>query len=322
MWPLIFFAMLCVAFIPVQALDPAKPPGGNFNLSHWKLTLPDAIASELSPALLMAGATNASFFTGEDGAMVFTCPVTGGKTIGSDYPRCELRELFDPGDDNVNWTGYGTHVINAQCRVTQIPSSKKTIIGQIHSYTSNALPLVKLQFNKGKVEALVKQSPNSDTDTNLFLATAALGDPIVYQIKLEDGLLSVEVNGVNKSVDVFESDPAWTNQTFYFKAGNYCQDNAGATNEGAMVWFYELNVAHYGIFDTPPVLSNPAINANGQFSFTILGQGDGNYTVQTSTDLATWSDFLTTNSIAGQIEFADTTTPAPLWRFYRAKRLP
>jgi hypothetical protein len=321
-WPLICFATLCFAFVPVRALDPAKPPGGNFDLSHWKLTLPDALASEISPALLMAGATNASFFTGADGAMVFSCPVTGGATSGSGYPRCELREMFDPSDDNVNWPGYGRHVLDARCKVTQIPSSRKTIIGQIHSYTGNARPLVKLQFNNGKVEALVKTSPNSDSDTHVSFVTVGLGELITYQIKLVDGLLSMTVNGTNKSVNVFESDAAWRDQKFYFKAGNYCQDNAGPTNEGAMVWFYELSVEHSPVLNTPPVLSDPAVNADGHFGVKLLSQGDSNYIIQTSTDLASWTDFLTTNSVAGQFGFADTSTPVPSFRFYRARRLP
>jgi hypothetical protein len=319
---LISFATLGFAFVPVRALDPTQPPGRNFDLSHWKLTLPDAIASEISPELLMAGVTNDTFFTGADGAMVFSCPVSGGTTSSSAYPRCELRELFDPVNENVNWPGYGSHVIDAQCRVMQIPSSKKTIIGQIHSFSGNARPLIKLQFNNGKVEALVKKSPDADSDTVVSFATVGLGDRINYQIKLMDGLLSMTVNGTNKSVDVFESDSAWRYQTFYFKAGNYCQDNAGPTNEGAMVWFYELSVAHSGVFNTPPVLSNSTVNVNGHFSFSLLGQGDGNYTIQTSNDLKTWSDLLTTNSVAGQFDFADTTTPSPAIRFYRARRLP
>jgi parallel beta-helix repeat protein len=139
----------------VVRLNPAKPPGSNFDLSHWKLTLPDAVASEIPAAQLTAGSTNSFFFTGADGAMVFWCPVTGGTTSGSSYPRAELRELLDPENDNVNWTGYGTHILNAQCKVTQIPSSKKTIIGQIHSFSGNAYPLIKLQFNNGTVEAVV-----------------------------------------------------------------------------------------------------------------------------------------------------------------------
>lgn len=317
---LLCFATLYAASSLVRALDPAKPPGGNFDLSHWKLTLPDALASELSPVLLIAGVTTDTFFTGADGAMVFSCPVTGGTTVGSSYPRCELRELFDPFDDNVNWTGYGTHVLKAQCRVMQLPSTRKTIIGQIHSYTGK--PLIKLQFNGDKIEALVKNSPNSDGDTRFLFATVGLGDLIDYQIKVVDGLLSMTVNGVNQSQYVFESEPAWTNQTFFFKAGNYCQDNSGPTNEAAIVSFYDLGVVHSAPLNTPPVLTNPAVNADGYFGFSVLGQGGTNLTIQTSTDLATWTDLLTTNSIAGALDFADTTAPIAPYRFYRVKRDP
>jgi hypothetical protein len=126
----------------------------------------------------------------------------------------------------------------------QLPSTRKTIIGQIHSFGGNAYPLVKLQFNSGKVEALVKTSPNSPADTSLSFANIALSTLIDYQLKLVDGLLSMTVNGINQSVNVFQTDPAWTNQTFYFKAGNYCQDNSGTANEGAVVSFQRLSVEH------------------------------------------------------------------------------
>jgi hypothetical protein len=144
----------------------------------------------------------------------------------------------------VNWTGYGTHILDAQCKVTQIPSTKKTIVGQIHSFTGNAYPLIKLQFNDGRVEALVKQSPNLPADTKFTFANVGLSNHISYQIKMVDGLLSMSVNGIRQSVNVFQTDPAWTNHTFYFKAGNYCQDNSGASSEGAVVSFYRLSVAH------------------------------------------------------------------------------
>lgn len=249
---------LCFASVPVLALDPAKPPGSNFDLSRWKLTLPDSSASETSPGLLTTGFTNSFFYTGADGAMVFACPVTGGTTSGSSYPRSELRELLDPSDDNVNWTGYGTHIVNAQCKVTQIPSSQKVIIGQIHSFTGNAYPLIKLQFNNGTVEALVKQSPNSSTDTKLTYANVGMSNAITYQIKVVEGLLSIAVNGATRSVNVFQSDPDWTNQTFYFKAGNYCQDNSGLNSEGAVVSFHQLSVTHGGV----PTNAPPAPPAN------------------------------------------------------------
>src|SRR5881396_935706 len=122
------------------APDPDLPPGRNFDLSHWKVTLPDADASEIGPDQLQAGFTNEFFHTGPDGAMIFWCPVTGGVTRLAIYPRCELRELMDPDNQSRNWTGYGTNILNAQCRVTQIPSSGRVIIGQIHSFTGNAYP--------------------------------------------------------------------------------------------------------------------------------------------------------------------------------------
>jgi hypothetical protein len=230
---------------PVLSLDPRKPPGGNFDLSHWKLTLPDAAASEIPAAQLTSGFTNFPYFyTAPNGALVFSCPVTGGTTSASDYPRCELREVLVATNNNVNWMGYGRHVLTARCTVTQTPSSGKIIMGQIHSFTGNAFPLAKLQFDNGVVEALVKTSPNSTNETDLTLAKVNLGDPIWYQIKLEDGLLSITVNGANQSVDVFQADPAWSTQTFYFKAGNYCQDNTGTADEGSVVSFSQLNVSH------------------------------------------------------------------------------
>ena len=71
-------------------------PSDNFDLSHWSLTLPDQGASVITPAQLTAGFTNSWFYSGADGAMVFWCPVTGGTTSASDYPRSELRELLNP----------------------------------------------------------------------------------------------------------------------------------------------------------------------------------------------------------------------------------
>src|SRR5262245_33612978 len=83
-----------------QPLDSNLPPGGNFDLSHWKLTLPDANATEIPAEQLDAGYTNSLFFyTAQDGAMTFWSPVTGGVTGETDYPRSELRELLNPDNE-------------------------------------------------------------------------------------------------------------------------------------------------------------------------------------------------------------------------------
>jgi parallel beta-helix repeat protein len=240
-----------------STLDPKLPPGGNFDLTHWRLTLPDATASDISTAELIAGFSDPPYFyTDEDGAMKFWCPVTGGTTQGSEFPRSELRELLDPNDYSVNWTGYGGHRLDAQCKVTQIPDRKRVIIGQIHSYTVATFPLLKLEFVDGAVEAKVKLSPNDPTNEMKYtFGNIGLGQLISYRLQLVDGIVSMTVNGINHYFNIFESDPAWTNQTFYFKAGNYCQDNDGPATEGSAVSFYQLNVSHSFTPNTPPSLA-------------------------------------------------------------------
>jgi len=234
------------------ALETAKSPSGALDLSHWKLTLPvnasgttGGKAAEIPAAQLAAGYTNPAYFhTKTDGAMVFWCPVNGATTEGTGFPRCELREMLDPADDAVNWTAHGTHTLEARCRVTQVPNSQKVIIGQIHSYSGKAKPLVKLQFFKGRVEALVKERPRKGKDIKLTFPEVGLDKDFDYEIKVQDGLLKVTVNGTTQTENIFQNDADWANQTFYFKASAYCQDNEGPGSEGARVSFPELKVTH------------------------------------------------------------------------------
>ena len=47
-------AFLLISFVAL-ALDPSLPPGGNFDLSKWKLTLPDANTTEITGVNLGKG---------------------------------------------------------------------------------------------------------------------------------------------------------------------------------------------------------------------------------------------------------------------------
>lgn len=246
----LILACLCVTLS--HAADQTKPPSSHFDLTHWKLTLPvDAAGTttgksmEISSAQLSAGYSHAEYFySGKDGAMVFWCPVTGTRTENTDYSRCELRELIDPADDNVCWSARGTHSLDVRCRVMEVPSGQKVVIGQIHGYSGKANPMIKLQFFKGKVEALVKDKARKGKDIKLTFPDVGLDKDFDYQIKLANGLLSVTVNGTTQSENIFERDPAWADQTLYFKVGVYPQDNEGPATEGARVAFLKLRVSH------------------------------------------------------------------------------
>jgi hypothetical protein len=267
-----------------QVLNSNLPPGGNFNLTNWYLGLPvdstNGTAGEsasISAAQLTAGYSNAFYFyTGPDGAMTFWAPVTGASTEGSTFARSELREQVTPGNNNINWRGYGLHILNATCKVTELPSTSKVIIGQIHTKTGSARPLVKLQYNNGTIEALVKvYSTNTlpNTDNKLTFQNVGLGNLIAYTIQMENGMATVTVNGLSQSTNTFLTDPDWANQEFYFKAGSYCQDNVGTTNEGARVTFYALSRNH-----APSIINQPAsisVGAGTTTNFNVGASGNG-----------------------------------------------
>ena len=125
-------AIFPFAIVPAWALDPTQPPGSNFDLSHWYLQLPtingvltgaSGNVDTFSPEQLTAGATNAYFYTGPDGAKTFWAPDDGSTTSGSTHPRSELREELIPDNVNTNWTLYGTHIMTASCVVSNVPSA-------------------------------------------------------------------------------------------------------------------------------------------------------------------------------------------------------
>ncbi|MBC9251807.1 hypothetical protein A9179_16170 [Pseudomonas alcaligenes] len=218
-------------------------PAANYDLSHWKLTLPDEQASEVRPDALKAGYASRYFYLADNGAMVFVAPVRGGTTENSDYPRSELRELLDPSRDGQNWFGQGYHRLMAACRVLRSPSSEKIIIGQIHGY--DARPLIKLQWDKGRLKALIKRHPEGSEEDLIHLFTTRVNNDLFsYSIEVRDGVLSVEANGERFQHDFFQADPAWRAVPLYFKAGAYVQDAEGGAAEVGEVQFTELQVEH------------------------------------------------------------------------------
>ena len=226
-------------------------PGKRFRLDHWKLTLPTSSKNtyeghpkEVSAAELADGFKAPHFYINKNGEMVFWCPVVGCKTEGTRFPRSELREMLEPGNPRSNWSFPGQHELRASCRIINVPSNPKVVFGQIHSFSGKARPLVKLQYFRNRVEALVKESPTRGNDRKFIFPDIALGNRIDWAIRLTDGVLSITVNSTTQSVNVRKLDEEWADQTFYFKAGAYSLDNDGNVTEGARVAFSRLQVSH------------------------------------------------------------------------------
>ena len=277
------------------------------------MTLPDINASVVAPAELTAGFSNAYFYTGADGAMVCWAPVTGGTTSASDFPRCELREKLNPTDNSINWLAFGTHVLDARCRVTQLPSTKRVVIGQIHSYLGDAPPLLLLVFNDGNIEGQVKLVSTSSNNVTYALGPVALGKDIQYQIQMRDGVVSMTVNGTTRTVDVFATDPAWKTQTYYFKAGAYCLDNEGVSTEGAKVRFFRLNVQH----DTACVILNVSTDP-ARCCLTWTSEPGNQYYVQGATSMNQTQWFTLSANLTAHGDTISYCVPLPSpYRYFR-----
>src|SRR5690348_12974761 len=111
-------------------LDPALPPGGNFNLSIWQLQLPTGSPGKpdtIQPAQLKGpnGYSNPAYFWTDknDGSMTSWAPEKGVTTPNSNYARSELRETGE-------WALAGNHTMSAQLRIPSV--TKNVCVGQVH----------------------------------------------------------------------------------------------------------------------------------------------------------------------------------------------
>lgn len=259
------------AATPVWALDPSLPPSGNFDLTHWNLTLPVDSSGGItgSPVTIstadLQGFTDSYFYTGADGAMVFYCPAVGAHTSGSTHPRTELRELLDPNANIVDWTADGSHSITGSVKVNALAAYPNggVSLAQVHGYSSSSgygvdTPFLILKYDTTKsptevwasVQYLVSGAgdPNhgNSTHAHLGFGTAALGATIGYTIEVRNGVAYVTVSGTSspgtKSVDFYGSDTGWKGIPFYFKAGDYYVNNDGST--ASQVSYYALDKSH------------------------------------------------------------------------------
>jgi hypothetical protein len=232
---------------PVDAgLLPGVPPSKNFDLSVWSLTLPIGSPGNptiISSAQLVAVYTSAYFFTGSDGAMVFWAPVTGVTTSGSKFPRSELRE--DKNGGGYNWSlSAGTSTLTASVAIDTLPPSNKIVVGQIHGTGPTDLPLIELAYKAGQIVAEVIANPNVNTQVDTVVASG-IGVSTVFDYSIQTTPSSTLIVSINGKVGYNQAiDTSWSTQQFYFKAGDYVQDNTGTSTQGGQVSFYALTIAH------------------------------------------------------------------------------
>jgi poly(beta-D-mannuronate) lyase len=258
----------------------ASAPANYFDLSRWYLQLPTSnniltgtsgTVDSASTAQLLAGFSNPYFYLASDGAMTFWVPDNGSMTSGSIHPRSELREELIPGNTDTNWTLYGTHLLTATCVVSNVPSdTKKVCIAQVHEQIGAAIPMVMIMFYNNTIYADIWSNGNDNNSSSSYpFGAGGLGVPINYFIAVTNGVLTVGVNGVITSVDLFNNGSNWQTNAVYFKAGAYSQttNQCNCSTDGAQVAFYALSHTHAPSIISQPV--NSAVSAGSTTSFSV-----------------------------------------------------
>ncbi|WP_044871314.1 polysaccharide lyase family 7 protein [Pseudomonas sp. LFM046] len=218
------------------------------DLSTWNLTLPVGVPAVTIDTPLLVGGYQDHYFQSTTTGISFWVPVNGTTTANAVYPRSELRETYADGKLR-NWLyPSADNLLSANLAVSQVPSTGKVVIGQVHALNSTN-PLIKLEYqfktttSTGNIVAKVRNSPDVETSVVIpLLSGIRLNQRFSYLIEVSpQGLLSVLVNGTLWSQQL---STAWAPKSLYFKAGVYAQDNTGYETEAGAATFYSLKIEH------------------------------------------------------------------------------
>ncbi|MDF2076236.1 polysaccharide lyase family 7 protein [Ectopseudomonas mendocina] len=224
-------------------------------LAMWNLSIPVGVPATTIETRVLAGGYQDHYFQSRDGAIFFWSPVNGTTTESATYPRSELRETYADGSLR-NWTYPGAdHVLSARLSVSQVPSTGKIVIGQIHAHKSS-MPLLKLEYQyktktaNGNIVAKIRMTPDAEIQTVTVASGIALDQAFSYVINLKhDGTLAIQLDRNNWSTRL---DSSWATKALYFKAGVYTQDNTGYETEAGAARFDQLNIEHRALLSAAP----------------------------------------------------------------------
>lgn len=246
------------------AQDPNLSPGENFDLSKWKITLPDQ--NESSETGLVNGfESEDEFYTDPiTGAMVFKCR-NDGATGGSTYPRSELREMLRAGNTSISTQGIGLNnwVFSSSTTANQNASGGvdgtmtatvavdyvsttgessmigRVIVGQIHASSDEPCRLYyrKLPGNsKGSIYVAHEPTTSSEQWYEMIGSRSSsasnpadgieLGEKFSYEIKVVFDTLTVTI--IREGKDDVEQKIDMTNSGF---ADDWMYFKAGNYNQ-------------------------------------------------------------------------------------------
>jgi len=186
--------------------------------SDWKLQLPisngDDNIKEVSGDKLET--YESEFFRHVAGGFVLTTPCSGVTTLGSHYPRTELREMHNGVMASWNIL-IGLHVLDAVIKLIHKPEKISVIFAQIKA--TGPFQILKLIFKNNTIFASYEMLNGKKRDVPLNLPHFDIYNQFHLKIEVFYGTINVFIDGAN--VLKFKSK----RNNVYFKIGNYIQIN-------------------------------------------------------------------------------------------------
>lgn len=190
------------------------------DLSRWKLTLPINTDSpgkpdEITQPQLQSFVEPNYFFINQVGdSVVFRAHCGGITTRGSDYPRCELREMQPNGMDEISWStdDAAAYTLKMKAAITKTsPIKQHVVCAQIHDENNDVL-MIRLEGEK----LFIEREP---FERVMFNRRYKLGTPFEIFMQSGDGKILVWFNNELK----LDWDIAL--KGCYYKVGCYTQSN-------------------------------------------------------------------------------------------------
>jgi hypothetical protein len=208
-------------------------------LQNFKLQLPvpktdgRAGCMEIKTSELMRFSSEHFYSDPSEESLIFHVPDHGATTLGSTYPRSELRDMRE-------WTMQGSevHTLRGSLKILREPASGKILFVQIHGH-ANGSECLKMHWDKGKIGIDTKPTLGVANPKIIMHSSLKLGNLIEFFISISNYQLCVTVNGKTSNITF---DKSWDNEKLYFKAGNYLNDKSNVGSFGT--------VAYYSLSDT------------------------------------------------------------------------
>lgn len=211
-------------------------PSDVLDLTNWKLTLPTGEVEDPTEITQPELATFSAdpWFRAEAGcaAVGFRAAVNGVTTGGSSYPRAELREMTDGGENEAAWsTTDGTHTLVVREAFTALPAERPWVVGaQVHGGDDD-VTVFRLEGSSLYI------TDGDDRHHHLVTDDYELGTEFEAKFVAKDGQITAYYNGRLQTALSHDGN------TNYFKAGAYTQANCGNSEPCAPDNYGEVRIS-------------------------------------------------------------------------------